>query len=114
MYDRGDYMSFSRDLDNTDWNSLRNDDMDTYTNNTEHITKLANKHIPNKELKVRKSDPSWLTTNIKRLMRKRKRQINKYKKSKTNTDFEAYKNVRNKVTFEIRKSKKNQLDKLTE
>ena len=107
-------MFFWRDLDNTDWNSLRNDDMDTYTNNTEHITKLANKHIPNKELKVCKSDPSWLTTNIKRLMRKRKRQYNKYKKSKTNTDFEAYKNVRNKVTFEIRKSKKNQLDKLTE
>ena len=74
LYDRGDYMSFSRDLDNTDWNSLRNDDMDTCTNNiTEHITKLANKHIPNKEIKVRKSDPSWLTTNIKRLMRKRKR-----------------------------------------
>ena len=115
LYDRGDYMSFSRDLDNTDWNSLRNDDMDTYTNNiTEHITKLANKHIPNKEIKVRKSDPSWLTTNIKRLMRKRKRLYNKYKKSKTNTDFEAYKNARNKVTFEIRKSKKNQLDKLTE
>ena len=108
-------MSFSRDLDNTDWNSLKNDDMDTYTNNiTEHITKLANKHIPNKEIKVRKSDPSWLTTNIKRLMRKRKRLYNKYKKSKTNTDFEAYKNAQNKVTFEIRKSKKNQLDKLTE
>ena len=108
-------MSFSRDLDNTDWNSLRNDDMDTYTNNiTEHITKLANKHIPNKEIKVRKSDPFWLTTNIKRLMRKRKRLYNKYKKSKTNTDFEAYKNVRNKVTLEIRKSKQNQLDKLTE
>ena len=115
LYDKGDYMSFSRDLDNTDWNSLRNDDMDTYTNNiTEHITKLVNKHIPNKEIKVRKSDPSWLTTNIKRLMRKRKRLYNKYKTSKTNTDFEAYKNARNKVTFEIRRSKKNQLDKLTE
>ena len=38
-------MSFSRNLDNTDWNSLRNDDMDTYTNNiTEQITKLAKKN----------------------------------------------------------------------
>ena len=108
-------MSFSRDLDNTDWKSLGNDDMNTYTNNiTEHITKLANKHIPNKEIKVRKSDPSWLTTNIKRIMRKRKRLYNKHKKSKTNTGFEAYKNARNKVTFEIRKSEKNQFDKLTE
>lgn len=74
LYDRGDYQSFSRDLDNTDWSSLKNDDLDTYTNNiTECITKLATKHIPNKDIKVRKSDPPWLTTNIKRLMRKRKR-----------------------------------------
>ena len=35
-------MSFSRDLDHTTWNSFKNDDMDTFTNNiTEHITKLA-------------------------------------------------------------------------
>ena len=115
LYDKGDYQSFSRDLNNTDWNSLKNDDINIYaTNITECITKHATKHIPNKDIKIRKSDPAWLTNNIKRLMRKRKRLYDKYKRSKVNTDFENYKNVRNKVTYEIRKSKKYQIEKLTE
>ena len=96
-------------------NSLKNDDIDIYaTNITECITKYATKHIPNKDIKVRKSDPAWLTNNIKRLMRKRKRLYDKYKRSKDNADFGNYKNVRNKVTYEIRKSKKYQIEKLTE
>ena len=47
-------------------------------------------------------------------MRKRKRLYDKYKRSKDNADFENYKKVRNKVTYEIRKSKKHQIKKLTE
>ena len=31
---------------------------------------LASKHIPNKTIRVRNSDPSWLSNSIKRLMRK--------------------------------------------
>ena len=115
LYDREDYQSFSRGLDNTDWSSLKNDDLDTYTNNiTGCITKLATKHIPNKDIKVRQSDPPLLTTNIKRLMRKRKRLYYKYKRTNNSVDFETYKNARNKVTFQIRQSKQYQLEKLTE
>ena len=33
LYDRGDYQTFSCDLDNTDCSSLKNDDLDTYTKN---------------------------------------------------------------------------------
>ena len=66
LYDKGDYQSFSRDLNSTDWNSLKNDDIDTYaTNITECITKYAAKHIPNKDIKVHKLDSAWLTHNIK-------------------------------------------------
>ena len=115
MYDKGDYRSFSRDLTNTHWNSLKTDDIDEYAKNiTDYITKLAAKHIPNKDIKVRKSDPVWLTNTIKRLMRKRKRLYDKYKSTKNNVDFENYKTIRNKVTYEIRKAKKDQLEKLTE
>ena len=54
--------------------------IDTYAINiTERITDLANKHIPNKTVKIRSSDPPWLTNSIKRLMRKRKRLYDKYK-----------------------------------
>ena len=67
---------------------------------------LAAKHIPNKDIKVRKSDPVWLTNTIKRPMRKRKRLYDKYKSTNNNADFENYKRIRNKVTYEIRKAKK--------
>ena len=45
-----------------------------YANNlTEHITNLANKHIPSKIIKMQKSDTSWLTNYIKRLIRVKKK-----------------------------------------
>ena len=106
LYDRGDYQSLSYELSETDWDSLKNRD--------EQLTKLASKHIPNKTIKVRKTDPVWLNNNIKRLMRKRKRLYDKYRKTNNIATFEHYKHVRNKVTSEIRKSKKTETDKLAE
>ena len=74
LYDRGDYQSLSYELSETDWDSLKNRDINIYAANfTEQLTKLASRHIPNKTINVRKSDPVWLNNYIKRLMRKRKR-----------------------------------------
>ena len=79
---------------------------------TDRIFYLLNKHIPNKLVHIRTSDLSWLTNNIKRLMRKRKQLYDKYKRSRNQTDFNNYKQVRNDVTFQIRKAKNKDLDKL--
>ena len=115
LYDKGDYVTFSRELAETNWDALKNDDIDAYAINiTERITDLANKYIPNKTLKIRSSDPPWLTNGIKRLMRKRKRLYDKYKKSKSIIDFNNYRNIRNQVTCEIRKSKKAEITNLAE
>ena len=115
LYDRGNYDAFSNDLILTDWQALKSDDIDTYAINvTERIKTLVDKHIPNKSIKVRKSDPPWLNTNIKRLLRKKKRLYDKYKKSKNVNHFERYKHYRNLTTNEIRKSKKDVINKLTE
>ena len=74
LHHQGDYQTLSTELNETDWNSLKDDNVDLYAQNViDRITYLVNKHIPNKTVHVRKSDPVWLTTNIKRLMRKRKR-----------------------------------------
>ena len=82
MYDRGDYQSFFRDVIDTNWNILKDNDIDIYANNvTNRIIELARKHIPNKNIKVRKSDPPWLNNIIKKLMRKRKRLFDKYKRT---------------------------------
>ena len=115
MYDRGNYHDFSTELTNTDWQTLKDNNVDKYAENiTERIIALANKHIPNKLIRVRKSDPPWLTTNIKKLLRKKKRLYDKYKKSNNINHFELYKHFRNEVTREIRKSKQIVMNKLTE
>ena len=115
LYDKGDYVTFSRELAETNWDALKNDDIDAYAINiTERITDFANKYIPNKTVKIRSSDPPWLTNSIKRLMRKRKRLYDKYKKSKSIIDFNNYKNIRNQVTCEIRKSKTAEITNLAE
>ena len=69
----------SHELTETDWSLVKDNDVDTYAEIvTDRILYLVNKHIPNKLVHIRKSYPSWLTSNIKRLMRKRKRIYDKY------------------------------------
>ena len=73
LFDRGDYQSLSRDIHETDWESLKSNDIDLYASNiTNRISQLADKHIPNKKVKIRQSDPSWLTNKAKKKIRKRK------------------------------------------
>ena len=115
LYDRCDFNLFRDEIQQTDWQSLEHDNIDTYAENvTTCLTELAKKHVPNKTIICRPSDPPWLTTYIRKLIRKRKRLFSKFKKSKNANDFDTYKTFRNIVTNEIRKSKKEQIDKLTE
>ena len=74
-------------------------------NVTEKNSTLATQHIPNKIITVCQSDIPWLTNEIKKMIRKRKRLYNKYKITKNIIDFENYKHIRNKIISEIRKSK---------
>ena len=113
LYDRGDYQAFSQNIIETNWESLKNNDIDIYASNiTDKISELAKKNIPNKTVKIRQSDPTWLTSEIKKMIRKRKRLYNKFKRSKSHSDFEKYKQTRNKTIAEIRKSKQLETDKL--
>ena len=115
LFDRGDYQSFINNIYDTDWNLLKSDSINTYAENvTNTITSLANIHIPNKMINIRKTDPPWLTTNIKKLLRKKKRLYDRYKKSNNPHHWETYKRFRNHVTSELRKSKLSQISKLTE
>ena len=94
---------------------MKNNDTNSYANNiTEHIIKVSEKFIPNEIIKVRQSDPNCLMNSIKKMRRKRKRLYDKYKRTKTVTDFENYKQYRNQVTNAVRKSKKILTDKIAE
>ena len=84
LYNRGEYQTLTHDLTGTDWNSLKYNNVDVYAQNvTDRIQYLVNKHIPNKQMCIRISDPPWLSNNIKRLMRKGKRLYDRFKRSKT-------------------------------
>ena len=59
LYDRGDYQSFARDHHETNWELLKDNDIDAYAKNIiDRITALAKQHIPNKTIKIRQSDPT--------------------------------------------------------
>ena len=87
----------------TDWQTLKSKNINTYAENiTDSVTTLANKHIHIRVINARKTDPAWLTTHVKKLIKK-KRLYDKYKKSNNINHFETYKQFKNLVTKGIRK-----------
>ena len=53
MFDRGNYQTFSNELAQTDWQSLKCDNVDIYAETiTEKIIALTDKHIPNRSIKL--------------------------------------------------------------
>ena len=116
LFDCGNYQFLSHDINETNWISLKSNAIDIYVSNiTNRISKLADKHIPNKKkikIHVRQSDPSWLTNEAKKIIRKRKRLFKKFKRTKNITDYDNCKYFRNKTTTEIRKLKQQETDKL--
>ena len=78
---------------------------------SEAIISAADKFIPNKIVTIRPEELPWITRQIKRLIRKRKRAYIKKKIKNTSNVFflEKYKTIRNNIVSRIRNSKKNTL-----
>ena len=94
---------------------MKDGNVDVYAKNvTNTFIDLATRHIPNKQVKLRQSDPPWLTNAIRKLIRKRKRYYDKFKQKKLLVDFNKYNQVRNLVASEVRKSKRLQIDKFAD
>ena len=107
LFDRGNYESLSQEISNTNWDMLKNNDINIYANNlTEQVSKSSKIHIPNKFIKVKQSDPHWMNNNIKQMMRKRKRLYDKYKRTKNASDLQNFKQYRNKITGKYENLKK--------
>ena len=113
-YDRGDYDSFRTKVANTDWDSLYDDDVNTHACNiTNKLNDLTEECIPNKTVRIRPSDPPWITTAIRKLIRKRKQAYQKVKHNDTPRLWNKFKKLRNKVITQIRLSKQQYLDQLS-
>ena len=68
------------------------------------IVTSMDKHIPSKMLSSSTHTAPWITTPIKRQIRKRDRLYERAKTSNENRDWEKIKNQKNKVQSDIRKS----------
>ena len=65
------------------------------------------------QVRIRPSEPVWMTSIIRNLIRKRKRTFRKAKLTDTPANWEKFRKLRNKVISLIRESKKNRNEQLT-
>ncbi|XP_031349753.1 uncharacterized protein LOC116175661 [Photinus pyralis] len=110
--------NFDKDLQSIDWDYI-------YTcDNVEHMVDFLNYniltifdcHAPIKTVRVTKPRAPWLTDTIRQMILLRDKALMKFKKSKSCTDWNYYKAIRNYTTQAIRREKKafleNQLQQL--
>lgn len=77
-----------------------------YTKNfVSKLLNLAETCIPNKVVTIRPTDPPWITSAIKKHIRKRKRAYRKAKRTNLSSDWTRFKKLRNEIVSMIRKSK---------
>lgn len=79
---------------------------------TDALITAAEQSIPNKVVTIRPAQHPWITCHIKNLIRKRKRNFRKFKRTSNNCFWENYKTFRNQTVSEIRKSKQDYYNKL--
>ena len=107
LYDRGDYDKSKQYLSDVDWDSLISSDNvnDLTTNITNAILDAAELCIPGKIITVRKNQLQWITSNIRKLIRKTNRIHRKARRSNSPSDWNKFRRIRNDVTNLMRKSK---------
>ena len=104
MYEQGN--SFRQKVYDFDWKSIRDNDVNLYARTfTDNLLNIAEECIPTKNVTIRPCDLPWLNNNIRKLMRQRNRLYKRYKKQKTSALFDEFKQLRNKVTSNLRKAK---------
>ena len=114
-YEHGDFNLLRRKAASVDWASLQDDDINVYANNiNKSINTLASECIPNRHVRIKPSDPPWITSTIKYYIRKRKRAFRRAKRTGIDTHWEKFRKLRNKAVNLIRNSKKSYYDLIAE
>ena len=85
-HDQGNYDRLREKAAAIYWDALRDNDIDSYAANLHStITKLASECIPNKIIKIKPTEPSWINAKIKQYIRKRKRAWTQFKTLRNKT-----------------------------
>ena len=113
LYEQGNYDSLRHKIHAFDWKSICNDDVNLYAEKfTDKLLSISEECIPVKFVTIRPRDLPWMNNNIRKLMRRRNRLYKKYKKNKTTALYENFKQLRNEVTNNLRKAKKEYIESL--
>ena len=97
------------------WDLITSDDHsihESVTFFTNKLTDTAQEYIPHKQCTIRTNDKPWMTNNIRRHIRKRRRIHKKAKCSNNETDWTLFRNQRNHVTSLIRQAKTDYDDRI--
>ena len=115
MYNNGNFGLLREKASSIDWHALENDDISLYASNLNStILSLTKECIPNKSIRVRTSDPPWITTLLKRQIRKRKRLYRKAKQTNLERHWIKFRQLRNETNTMIRNSKQQFYDNIAE
>ena len=115
MYNNGNFGLLREKASSFDWHALENDDISLYASNLNStILSLTKECIPNKSMRVRTSDPPWITTLMKRQIRKRKRLYRKAKQTNLERHWIKFRQLRNETSTMIRNSNQQFYDNIAE
>ena len=107
LYEKGDYKTYNDKLRATDWTSIiDNTDTDHIADTiTDTILQAASDSIPNRTVTIRPGDVPWMTSEIRKSIKKRNRLHQNAKRLKTGQAWADFRNARNSTTSLIRKTK---------
>ena len=89
--------------------------VDVYANNLNvAITDLASECIPNRVIRIKPSDPPWITSTLKKFIRKCKRAYRKAKKTNLESNWKKFRKLRNRTITMVRDSKQSFYDKIAD
>ena len=112
-YDQGNYNQLRHNFSIFDWSSVHNSNIDIYADSlADVITENACKFIPSKKVYVNPKEPPWLTCEIKKKIRRRKRLYRKAKKSNDVSHWSNFRSARNEVIALIRQNKAQYFERL--
>ena len=102
MYNNGNFGLLRKKASSIDWLALENDDISLYASNLNStILSLTKECIPNRSIRVRTSDPPWITTLLKRQIRKRKRLYRKAKQTNLERHWIKFRQLRNEIYDDV-------------
>ena len=107
LYKKGDMEGVKQYLEDfkdtfLDTNPMENQIEDNWNSFKKAIADAMDKFIPKKQLSSWQDVP-WMTTTVKRMIRKKKRLWNKSKRSKADKDWESFRNLRKAVKTKMKK-----------